>query len=166
MYLIFKRKKPYGIIKFNSLDEIKEAVKKGVYGGYGYNKKNNYESFEIIKEPSFPYKLCDENGLGMTNIILEVNIEKNYYLLDENKHAHGVWNWPSVDGTKIIFDDPIQIKEYCKKIVDETLYLYESNSVSDYGLIRNKIKNIDKESKIEFTIGDDYYCSFNISKIV
>ncbi len=71
-----------------------------------------------------------------------------------------------VFGTKIIFDDPIQIKEYCKNVVDETSYLNDSNSVSDYGLIKNKIKNIDKETKIEFTIGDDFYCSFYISKII
>ena len=173
MYLIFKRKNPYGIVKYNSLDEIKEAVEKEIYGKYKYNTKkgtelkNNYEDFEIIKEPSFPYKLCDDNsGPGIKNIILEVNREKNYYLLDENKYAHGVWNWPSIDGTKIIFDDPKQIKEYCKNIVNETSYMNDSNSVSDNDLIVNKIKNIDKKTKIEFTIGDDYYCSFNISKIV
>ncbi len=51
------------------MDEIKEAVKKGIYGEYNYDQKNNYEAFEIIKDPSFPYKLCDDNGPGSKNHI-------------------------------------------------------------------------------------------------
>ena len=56
----------------------KKAVKTEIYGEYKYDEKtkmklqNDYINFTIIKNPEFPYKLCD-NFSGIKNIILYVN---------------------------------------------------------------------------------------------
>ena len=54
MYLIFKRVNPYGVIAFDTLDDIKEAVETNVYGKYNNDKirmngsPNNYDDFMMI----------------------------------------------------------------------------------------------------------------------
>lgn len=66
MYLIFKRANSYGVISFDTLDDIKESVETEVYGKYNNDKTringshNNYADFTIISNPIFPYKLCDD----------------------------------------------------------------------------------------------------------
>lgn len=142
MYLIFKRVNPYGVIAFDTLDNIKEAVKTEVYGKYNNDKTrisgspNNYDDFTIISNPSFPYKLCDDYNL-IKNIILDVSENTNsnpeYYLLEEYHYAHGVWDYPTVDGTKIIFNDLESIKEYCKSVQKKLCYL-DGNTDDDYYL--------------------------------
>ena len=193
MYLIFKREDPYGIVAFHSLNDIENAVKKEIYGEYNYDEKtetllkNNYTDFTIIKNPEFPYTICDNYYKDIGNIILDVSEQKQYYLLDEHHYAHGVWDWPTMDGKKLIFNDLIEMKKYCEDIVDKTPYLdgcedsdylsdleqidIKFNVLEDYkNLNDNKLQkeipcSIDDQDNIHFTIGNDFYVDFTISKI-
>lgn len=140
MYLIFKRANPYGVIAFDTLDDIKEAVETEVYGKYNNDKTgiigspNNYADFTIISNPTFPYKLCN-NYSPIKNIIFDVSETPNteYYLLFEHHYAHGVWDYPAVDGIKYIFNDLESIKEYCKSVQKKLSYL-NGNIDDDYYL--------------------------------
>lgn len=130
MYLIFKRLNPTSVILFNSLDEIKEATETEVYGKYisdetrSSGTENNYSNFELISNSTFPYVLCEGYNY-IKNIILDVSKKtgSEYYLLDEYEYAHGDWNWPSIDGKKIIFDDLNEMKKYCKSVQENLRYL-------------------------------------------
>lgn len=69
------------------------------------------------------------------------NIE--YYLLDEHRYAHGVWDYPIRDGTKFIFNNLESMKEYCKSVQKNLCYLYDNRN-DDYYLDEQliyKIKN-------------------------
>lgn len=181
MYLIFKRKNNYGFSIFYSLDDIKKAVQTEFYGKYKYDEKtktelkNDYDDFTIIKNPVFPYEISN-NYLGMKNIIFDVNEEENYYLLDEHHYAHGVWDYPSMDGKKLIFNNLIEIKKYCENVVNKTQYMdyYSDNRyicenesrIEDLELIKKKFEENEFDKNIiDFTIGNDYFCVFTISKI-
>lgn len=214
MYLIFKRENPYGVVIFNSLDQIEKAVKNEIYGERKYDKKNkmrlqnDYIDFTIIKNLEFPYKLCDNNSY-IKNIILHVNQQKKYYLLDEHHYAHGVWDYSGFDGKKLIFNDLIEMKKYCENVVNQLSYLngyYDNDRISDLELINlkfNKLKDYqildsktepvtetasetatktislelqekidycngidENEDKIHFSVGNDFYVDFTISKIL
>lgn len=152
MYLIFKRVNPYGVIAFDTLDNIKEATETEVYGKYNYDKTmilgshNNYSDFTIIFNPTFPYKLCDDYK-EMKNIILDVsnNSEIEYYLLVEQRSAHGVWTYPTIDETIYIFDDLKTMKEHCKSVQEKLHYLNgneDDDIILDKKLIDEKIDEL------------------------
>lgn len=152
MYLIFKRSNPYGVIAFDTLNNIKEAIENEVYGKYNYDETmilgshNNYNDFTIISNPTFPYKLCDDCN-SMKNIILDVsnNPEIEYYLLVEHHSAHGVWAYPTIDGIKFIFDDLNTMKEYCKSVQEKLHYLYgdeDDDIILDKKLIDKKFDEL------------------------
>lgn len=158
MYLIFKRTNPCEVISFNSLDDIKEATKTGVYGKYNYDgtringSPNDYSDFTIISNPKFPYELCD-NYSPMKNIILDTsnNPLLTYYLLDEHRFAHGDWTYPSIDKKKLIFDDLIKVKKYCKSVSENLSYMYFDNcddpKQTDNELIDEKINELENHKK-------------------
>lgn len=160
MYLIYKRVNPCGVVAFDTLNDIKEAIETEVYGKYNHDKTrisgspNDYIDFTIISNPSFPYKLCDEHD-SVKNIILDVseNLNSNpnpnpnpeYYLLCVHHYAHGVWDYPTVDGTKIIFNDLKSMKEYCKRIQEKLCYLdgnTDDDRYLDEQLIDEKIDEL------------------------
>lgn len=145
MYLIFKRVNPYGVITFDTLDNIKEAVETDVYGKYNNDKirmngsPNNYADFTIISNLTFFYELC--NGYNsIKNVRLDASEKPNteYYLLNEHHYAYGVWDYPRVDGTKFIFDDLVKIKEYCKSVQKKLHYLDDDDYLLDKKLIDKK----------------------------
>jgi hypothetical protein len=180
---------------FNYLDDIEKEVKNTIYGKYKYDidtkttLKNDYTDFTIIKNPEFPYELCN-NYRGIDNIILNVSEQeqKNYYLLKEHSYSHGVWDLPTVDGKMLIFNNLVEIKKYCENVVNETIYLdmdedidrlydiqlinIKFNGLKDYKQpinieLQEKIHcdNDDDEYNINFTIGNDFYVDFTVSKI-
>jgi hypothetical protein len=53
-----------------------------------------------------------------------MNSSTEYYLLDDHHYVHGVWVLPSVDGTKIIFNNLESMKKYCKSIKDKWFKFY------------------------------------------
>lgn len=183
MFLIFKRANPQNMVMFNSLDEIKDAIKTEIYGKYNYDDKlnteikNDFKDFTIIKNPKFTFLLCnddEEDHLSIQNIILDIsNLEKKtYYLLDEHFQDDEM-DLPTVDGKKLIFNNLTKMKKYCKYIVYKNVYFYgyyDNNRELDYKLIEemiNKLEldNPDPKEEINFTIGYDYCVNFTISKI-
>jgi hypothetical protein len=131
------------------LDDIKEAVETEVYGKYNRDETrisgspNNYTDFTLITNPSFPYKLCDDYN-SVKNIILDVseNPKSEYYLLYEHHYAHGVWDIPTVDGTKIIFNDLKSMKEYCKSVQEKINYMWMDGEDNEYQLDEQLIDKI------------------------
>ena len=167
MYLIYKRVNPRGVISFDTLDDIKEAVETEVYGKYNYDKSiilgtlNNYADFTIISNPTFPYELCDDYN-SIKNVILDVSEKPNleYYLLYEHHYAHGVWNYPTVDGTQIIFNDLKSMKEYCESVQKKLCYL-NGNTDDDYyldeQLINEKFDELPNYKEKENLWPSDHY---------
>lgn len=167
MYLIYKRVNPCGVISFDTLDDIKEAVETEVYGKYNYDKSiilgtpNNYADFTIIPNPTFPYELCDDYN-SIKNVILDVSEKPNleYYLLCEHYYAHGVWNYPTVDGTQIIFNDLKSMKEYCESVQKKLCYL-NGNTDDDYyldeQLINEKFDELPNYKEKENLWPSDHY---------
>jgi hypothetical protein len=162
MYLIFKRVNPYGVIAFDTLDDIKEHTKTEVYGKYNHDESpNDYSDFKLISNPEFSYTLCDGHYKYVENVILDVsmNTSTEYYLLDEHQYAHGIWDHPSEDGKKIIFDNLKSMKKYCKSVKDNLCYMYDINnedSNSDDKLIDEKFDELPNYDKIY-----NFYPSFS-----
>ncbi len=182
MFLIFKRENPYGPVIFYSLDDIKKSIKSGeIYGEYKWDSenkchiKNKYKDFEIIENPEFPIILCDKYSV-IENIIYDIGDSYNntYYFMDKHSYAHGVWSWPTEDGTKLIFDNLIDMKYYCKDIVRNGRYLNGSNDmcrINDMKLIVKKMNklagdNLELHEKIvdndkEYNEYHEYYSDRN-----
>ncbi len=189
MFLIYNRDNNR-VVKFDSLDDIKNAVKTGIYGKFNYDNKikmklkNNFEDFKIIKKHKFPYTLCNDSS-QIKNIIINVNDpQKTYYMLTENIYAASLSQWFTVDGTIYIYDNLEEIKQYCKTVLKTLPYMNGENDeeiINDINLIdemindsnfgKNKISIFDVrdkdyyENRIEFTIGNDLYADFTITKI-
>lgn len=156
MYLIYKHVNPSSVILFNSLDDIKESIKTEVYGKYNHDKtrisgsENNYLDFKLISNPTFPYILCDNYCKYIKNDILNIyeNQKSEYYLLEEHQHAHGVWDFTSVDCKKIIFDDLESMKKYYKSVKEKLQYIYRDyyndvdDDISDDKLIDKKFNEL------------------------
>ncbi len=90
--------------------------------------------------------------------------------MDKHSYAHGVWDWPTIDGTKLIFNDLIEIKKYCKNVVYEETYLCGQDDMDrayDIKLVIKKMNklagdNLDLHEKIiekegEYDENNDYY---------
>lgn len=68
----------YGVIAFDTLDNIKEATKTEVYRKYNYDKtriNGSSNNYQCVK-----------------NVILDVSMNSSteYYLLDDHHYVHGV----------------------------------------------------------------------------
>jgi hypothetical protein len=101
-------------------------------------------------------------------------------MLTEFFYAHGIWDQPKADTTIIIFNNLNEIKNYCENKINDTRYFDQYNKLDDYQILNknlskltdlnnnidyNNIINNENESFIEFTIGDDLFIDFTVSKI-